>query len=125
MSCVSGFGGVADCVYHRTPVLFDAISAIKSANVYTLNQTEDNKNLSNARALQPEGGHARSDGISSPNDWEDDECFVYFNPTSNASFRHWLDSWTEALLMASETLAVTEGGRPAECVGLSQPSSCD
>ena len=45
MSCVSGFGGVADCVYHRTPVLFDAISAISSANVYTLNQTEDNKNL--------------------------------------------------------------------------------
>ena len=46
---------------------------------------------------------------STPEDWEADECFGYFNPTSTAGLNHWLGSWNEALLVASERLVVDFG----------------
>lgn len=46
---------------------------------------------------------------SDATEWKDDSCFVYFNPVTSASLRHWMGAWTEALFVASERLAVDQG----------------
>ena len=52
---------------------------------------------------------ASDSASSAPEDWQHDECFAYFNPISTAGLQHWLGSWNEALLVASERLIVDQG----------------
>ena len=51
---------------------------------------------------------------SAPEDWTNDECFVYFNPITSASLTHWLGAWNEALLRASEQFAIDMGRMPSD-----------
>lgn len=69
--------------------------------------SRDAKLASAEASLLPAAG--KSLRPSAPEDWANDECFVYFNPITSASLTHWLGAWNEALLRASEQFAVDMG----------------
>lgn len=59
-----------------------------------------------ANALLPAGDSMRQS--STPDEWRNDECFKYFNPTTDAGLTFWLTTWNEALLRLNEKLIAVE-----------------
>lgn len=57
-------------------------------------------------ALLPKGEWMRPS--MSPGEWRNDQCFKYFNPTTDAGLTHWLRTWNEALLQLNEKLIAIE-----------------
>ena len=58
------------------------------------------------RQAEPRGtlySDAASDN-SEPSEWMGDGCFEYFNPTAPSSLEGWVNSWTDALFLASREL---------------------
>jgi len=72
------------------------------------------RRLENKQIMQPVLAPLQEQPLSSmPSDWSSDECFAYFNPTTEAGLAHWLGAWNEALYVMMEHVSIMEGRRAA------------